>query len=124
MTHDPRSVLPIDDLPQTPHAHEFVGADHGAIPFSLILVHAPTGEGPGVHQHPYAEVFIVEQGQATFRLGDSTIEVHAGEIVVGPPGVPHGFTSSGPNELRLTAVHGADRFETEWLAGPDEDWAS
>jgi hypothetical protein len=26
--------------------------------------------------------------------------------------------------LRLTAIHAASRFETEWLAGPDPAWTS
>ncbi len=44
--------------------------------------------------------------------------------MVSPPGEPHGFTNTGPGELRLTAIHGAGRFDTEWLAGPDPVWTS
>jgi mannose-6-phosphate isomerase-like protein (cupin superfamily) len=121
---DARRVIPFDELAQTRHAHEFVGADHGDVPFSIILVHAPPGEGPRLHRHPYAEVFIVESGRATFRLGDDEMTVQAGHVVVGPPDVPHGFTNSGTGELRLVAIHGASEFDTEWLAGDDRTWAS
>jgi hypothetical protein len=31
---------------------------------------------------------------------------------------------SGDGELRLTAIHGAGRFDTKWLAGLDETWTS
>jgi quercetin dioxygenase-like cupin family protein len=117
-------VMEFDDLPQTEHAHEFVGAEHGDVPFSIILVHSQPGVGPKLHRHPYPEVFVVDSGQATFQLGDETLVVEAGHIVVGPPDVPHGFTNSGPGELRLTAIHGAPRFQTEWLAGPDPAWMS
>jgi quercetin dioxygenase-like cupin family protein len=117
-------VIPLDDLEPTEHSHEFVGAEHGDVPFSVILVHSEPGVGPKLHRHPYSEVFIVEAGRATFQLGDETILVEAGHVVVGPPDVPHGFTNAGPGELRLVAIHGAPRFDTEWLAGDDPAWTS
>jgi mannose-6-phosphate isomerase-like protein (cupin superfamily) len=120
----PREVIDVEELPRTAHAHELVGADHGDVPFSLIVVKAGPGIGPGRHRHPYAEVFVVEAGEATFEVGDETFAAHAGQIVVGPPGVPHGFVNGGTGELRLLAIHGAARFDTEWLSGRDEDWAS
>ena len=92
--------------------------------FSIIVVHSQPGVGPKVHRHPYAEVFVVESGQATFRLGDDEVVVGGGHVVVGPPNVPHGFTNSGTGELRLIAIHGAGRFNTEWLAGDDPAWTS
>jgi quercetin dioxygenase-like cupin family protein len=118
------SVMRSDQLPQTEHAHEFVGADHGDVPFSIILVDAPPGAGPKLHRHPYPEVFLVESGQASFQLGDDTMIVHGGQIVVGPANVPHGFTNAGTGRLRLTAIHGAAVFDTEWLTDPDPLWAS
>lgn len=94
------------------------------MPFSVILVHTGRGGGPKLHRHPYAEVFIVEAGEATFHLGDAKMVVKGGQIVIGPPGVPHGFTNTGSGELRLVAIHGASRFVTEWLEGPDAVWSS
>jgi len=117
-------VIKLDDLPHTSHAHEFEGEDHGDVPFSIILVHSAPGVGPRLHRHPYAEVFVVESGLATFQLGDETIVVGEGHLVVGPPDVPHGFTNTGTGELRLTAIHGAGSFNTEWLSGLDPLWAS
>lgn len=117
-------VVPLDRLPHSIHSHEFVGAEHGDVPFSIILVHSAPGVGPRVHRHPYAEVFVVEEGEATFELGDRRIVVPAGHLVVGPPDVPHGFTNTGPGELRLVAIHGAPRFITEWLGPADPDWIS
>lgn len=117
-------LVRFDDLAHGPHAHEFVGADHGDVPFSVILVHSRPGVGPKLHRHPYAEVFVVESGQATFEIGDETVVVEGGHVVVSPPGEAHGFTNTGSGQLRLTAIHGAGRFETEWLAGPDPVWAS
>lgn len=117
-------VVPFTELEPTAHSHELVGAEHGDVPFSVILVHSQPGVGPKVHRHPYAEVFIVESGEATFRLGDETLVVPEGNVVIGPPDVPHGFTNTGTGELRLVAIHGASRFVTEWLEGDDTTWAS
>ena len=126
MSHAPDHplIIELDDLEHTQHAHEFVGADHGEVPFSSILVHSRPGVGPKLHRHPYAEVFVVESGQATFKLGDETIVVEEGHVIVGPPDVAHGFTNTGSGELRLVAIHGASRFNTEWLAGDDPAWTS
>ena len=124
MTDDHGVILELDDLEHTRHAHELVGAEHGDVPFSVILVHSQPGVGPKLHRHPYAEVFIVEAGQATFRIGDQTVLVEEGQIVISPPGEAHGFTNTGSGELKLVAIHGASRFNTDWLAGEDPAWTS
>ena len=118
------AIVAFDDLEHSEHSHEFVGAEHGDVPFSVILVHSRPGAGPKVHRHPYAEVFIVEAGRATFRIGSDTLDVDAGHVVISPAGEAHGFTNSGDGELRLTAIHGASQFDTEWLDGPDDAWTS
>jgi mannose-6-phosphate isomerase-like protein (cupin superfamily) len=48
-----------------------------------------------VYVDPYAEVFVVESGQATFRIGDQTVVVDGGHVMVSPPGEAHGFTNTG-----------------------------
>lgn len=117
-------IVPFDALEHSAHSHELVGAEHGDVPFSVILVHSRPGVGPKLHRHPYPEVFIVESGRATFRIGAETIDVEGGHVVVSPTGEAHGFTNSGEGELRLVAIHASGRFETEWLAGPDPAWTS
>ena len=117
-------VVPYDELDPTPNRHELVGADHGDVPFSVILIHSGPGTGPELHRHPYAEVFIVEAGEATFRLGGDTVVVPEGHVVIGPPDVPHGFVNSGTGELRLVSIHGAPRFSTDWLEATDGSWRS
>ena len=117
-------VIPFDELDHGSEAHDFVGEEHGNVPFSVILVHTKPGGGPAVHRHPYPEVFIVEAGEATFQLGDERAVVSEGHVVVGPSDVPHGFMNSGAGELRLVAIHGNPRFITEWLAEHDSTWVS
>jgi mannose-6-phosphate isomerase-like protein (cupin superfamily) len=117
-------IVPFDELEHSEHSHEFVGAEHGDVPFCVILVHSRPGVGPKLHRHPYPEVFIVESGQATFQIGNSQVVVEESHMVVSPPGEAHGFTNTGTDELRITAIHGAGRFSTEWLTGPDPTWTS
>jgi mannose-6-phosphate isomerase-like protein (cupin superfamily) len=77
-------IVDLDALPNEQHSHEFVGADHGDVPFSIILVHSQPGVGPKLHRHPYAEVFLVESGEATFQIGTERLVVPAGHVVVSP----------------------------------------
>jgi mannose-6-phosphate isomerase-like protein (cupin superfamily) len=116
-------IINVQDLPRTQNAHELVGAEHG-VPVSLILVNAPPGSGPALHRHPYAEVFVIEHGVATIRVDDAELTAQGGQIVIAPANSLHGFTNRGREELRLTAIHTADRFDTEWAGEPDTAWAS
>jgi mannose-6-phosphate isomerase-like protein (cupin superfamily) len=75
-----------------------------------------------MHRHPYAEVFVIEHGQATFRVDDVEFVGGAGQIVIASANAYHGFTNTGSGELRLTAIHTAARFNTEWLDGADAAW--
>jgi quercetin dioxygenase-like cupin family protein len=93
---------------------EAAGDEIGAS-VSVIVVDAEPGDGPRLHRHPYEEVFVVLEGEATFTLGDQQRIVRGGEIVVAPAGVPHRFVNSGAGRLRQVDIHPRPRFETEWL---------
>jgi mannose-6-phosphate isomerase-like protein (cupin superfamily) len=108
-------VVSLDALPTTAIARELVGADHGGAGLCLIFVDAPPGRGPSLHRHPYEEIFIVQEGEATLTAGDERRVVRAGEIVIVPPGVPHAFVNSGDGPLRQIDIHVSPRFDTEWL---------
>jgi len=70
---------------------------------------ASSGVGPKLHRHPYAETFIVQEGQATFTVGDDRIEARAGDVVVAQANVPRAFVNSGQDELRsVTSTHPGD----------------
>ena len=73
------------------------------------------GDGPRLHQHPYAETFIVLEGQATFTVGAAMIEAGPGQILVAPANTPHKFVNSGSGALRQIDIHASDRFITTWL---------
>ena len=107
-------VIRQDDLPFSNIAHEFVGADHGGAGVCLILVDAPPGRGPGLHKHPYHEVFLVQEGEGVFTTEEGEQPVRGGDLVVVPPDTWHGFTATGEGQLRMTSIQPNPSFVTEW----------
>jgi mannose-6-phosphate isomerase-like protein (cupin superfamily) len=95
-------------------SREYTGEELGA-GVCVIVVDAPPGGGPSLHQHPYEEVFVVHEGEATFRMGDEERVVRGGEVVVVPPDTPHAFTNTGNGPLKQVDIHVSPRFVTEWL---------
>ena len=107
-------VLDLADPTRGDDANEFQGHHLGA-GVSIIVVDVPPGGGPRLHRHPYEEVFLIQEGTATFTAGDDEVEVRSGQVVVVPAGVAHKFVNSGTGRLRQVDVHASDRFVTEWL---------
>ena len=101
-------VIDIADPARGDDPNEFQGYHHDA-GVSFIVVDAPPGSGPRLHKHPYEEVFIVQEGEATFTVGDEVIEASGGQIVVAPAGVPHKFVNSGSGPLRQVDIHPSER---------------
>lgn len=98
-------VIAKDVLPYGGIAHKFEGYRFGDVDVSFFLVDSPPGGGAVLHTHPYEEIFVTLEGEATFTVGDATIEVGAGQIVVAPAGVPHKFVNSGTGPLRQIDIH-------------------
>ena len=107
-------VVRIESLPDSGNSYRFDGAAHAA-PVSFFVLHTRPGEGPGLHRHPYAETFIIQEGQATFTVGDEKIEAGAGDIVVAPAETPHAFVNSGSSVLRSVNIHPVAEMDTVWL---------
>ena len=82
---------------------------------SIILESATgAGVGPRLHQHPYAETFLVRRGSATFFVRQDRVELHAGQVLVVPARTPHTFRT-GPDGYEGVHVHAHPYFVTEWL---------
>ncbi len=69
------------------------------------------GEGPTLHVHPYDEIFTITEGQARFTVGDKTIDAEAGDVVLGPANIPHGYQNLGPGRLDSLDIH----LSPEWI---------
>jgi mannose-6-phosphate isomerase-like protein (cupin superfamily) len=107
-------IIKQQQLPWSEIARELVGAEHG-LDITLVFVDAEPGRGPATHRHPYAEVFIVLEGQATFTIEDAQQEAHAGDILVANASQPHSFVNSGTGRLRQINIHMSPSFSTEWV---------
>lgn len=105
----------IVDKRNLPDGGDFEGYRFGEVGTSFIWVEANPGEGPKLHRHPYAEVFVVLEGRARYTVGDETVEAGAGQVLIAPAGTPHRFVNAGPGPLKQIDIHASDRFDTEWL---------
>jgi quercetin dioxygenase-like cupin family protein len=106
-------VIPGEQLRISPTTHRFEGSGHGA-GVSFFLVDYPPGKGNDLHRHPYAEVFVVESGDALFTVGSQQVPAAKGDVVVVPAGTAHRFLAEGEG-LRMTCIHAAGTMESEWL---------
>ena len=110
-------IIDRDELPYGTIAHKFEGYRYGDVGVSFFLVNSPPGGGAVLHTHPYEEIFVTLEGEATFTVGDATIEVSAGQIVVAPAGVPHKFVNSGAGPLRQVDIHPSGRIRQDNIPG-------
>jgi mannose-6-phosphate isomerase-like protein (cupin superfamily) len=104
-------IIRRDQLPD----HSLVGADHGGAGVCVIFVDNQPGDGPSLHKHPYEEVFITLEGEATFVVDGREIVADPEVVVIVPPDTPHGFTNSGEGTLRQINIHVSPAFKTDWL---------
>jgi mannose-6-phosphate isomerase-like protein (cupin superfamily) len=68
------------------------------------------GAGPRLHVHPYDETFIVVEGRGRFFVGERILDASAGQLVLGPAGVPHRFENLGPGRLQTIDIHHSSRW--------------
>jgi quercetin dioxygenase-like cupin family protein len=81
-------VVNKDELQNSENTSEFEGYQHGDIDVSFILVDMLPGEGVRLHQHPYQEIFILQEGVATYTVGTTTLQARAGQIIIAEANTP------------------------------------
>ena len=100
------------------------GAAYGA-GVSLIFEDSDVeGDGPNLHQHPYAETFVIRGGRALFTVAGEQLMGVAGQVLVVPKLTPHKFEVVGPERYVATHIHASETFITEWLEGPKAQGAN
>ena len=109
------TLLDRTQLPQEGNTFEFEGYRFNVADVSFIWVDMPTGGGVALHQHPYPEIFIIQEGIATFTVGETTVDAKAGNIIIAPANTPHKFVNIGDGPLRQVDIHLSDRYVTDWL---------
>ena len=97
------TVIAVEDIRRSPRSALFEGGDE--IPTSMFITRYTRDQGPDLHLHPYPELFLVQEGTATFTVGDERLTVEAGHLVVVPAETPHGFKNPADELLRVVSVH-------------------
>lgn len=108
-------VINKGELQNSENASQFEGYRHGDTDISLLLVDMLPGEGVRLHQHPYQEIFILQEGMATYTVGTTTLQARVGQIIIAEANTPHKFVNSGEGRLRQVDIHLSKRFITQWL---------
>ena len=108
-------IINKDDLPSSDICSEFEGYLHDSVNVSFFLCNTTPGRGPGLHKHPYEEVFVVQEGVLTFTVGETTLEATGGQIVIVQADVPHKFINAGFEVARHIDIHVSPRMITLWL---------
>jgi quercetin dioxygenase-like cupin family protein len=69
----------------------------------FVIEHKGLGHGgPPVHFHPHQEEwFYVVEGEVLFQVGGERKTLRAGESMLGPRGVPHGFVGVGEKPAHM-----------------------
>lgn len=77
----------------------YLGPWNSDLPLSLGW--APRGiDEPHVHIR-MTEIYLVARGTSELRVGDQTMTLTPGDIVVVEPGEPHTFLSSSPDDFHF-----------------------
>jgi mannose-6-phosphate isomerase-like protein (cupin superfamily) len=114
-THRPASPTSrLRDLAVSPTAALFEGRRAGA-GVSMFVTRTPPGAAVGLHVHPYPETFLLLEGRGRWTRGDEVVELGPEDLLVVPPGTPHGFRNVGDEPLLVVSVHEAGAIEQTWL---------
>lgn len=109
------TVIPKEAFQINETAYRFQGGMYGDVPVSFFWLFTLPGKGPGLHVHPYQEVFILQQGQATFTVGETTLELHGGEVTIVPANTPHKYKNTGQEPLQMISIHPNKEVIQKWL---------
>jgi mannose-6-phosphate isomerase-like protein (cupin superfamily) len=97
-------VRRLEQLPERGDGRVFAGAEHGA-EVDVVVVEVPEGHRSALRTSTTAQVWVIQDGQATFFLGSLQARlVRAGEVIRIPADVPWRFENTGPGSLRAVAV--------------------
>lgn len=108
-------LLNRDELPRDGNTYEFEGFQFQDTEVSFIWVDMPPGGAVRLHKHPYKEIFIIQEGVATFTVDSTTLEAHAGQIIIVPADAPHKFMNASNRQLKQIDIHVNRQFITYWL---------
>lgn len=108
-------TIPFSALQQTGFSFEFEGYKYDDTSITFIIVNAAPGSGPKLHQHPYKEILIVQEGEVEITINDKKIKAQGGQVFIIPANTPHKFVNTGNIMLKQVDLHLSSKFITDWL---------
>jgi mannose-6-phosphate isomerase-like protein (cupin superfamily) len=101
-----------------------VSAMNGATQLCIFEQQVAPGTGAPTHSHPVEEVLTVRGGEADMWIGEAHVTVSAGQSLLIPPHLLHGFRNSGSTTLHVHAVLASPIFEAlpEGATEPVRRW--
>src|SRR5690349_25178308 len=109
------TILNRNELPHDGNTYEFIGSQYQDTEVSFIWVDMPPGGTIRLHKHPYEEIFIIQEGVATFTVGSAMLDAYAGQVIVVPAEMPHKFANLRDKALKQVDIHVNGQFVTDWL---------
>jgi mannose-6-phosphate isomerase-like protein (cupin superfamily) len=96
----------------------------GATQLCIFEQQVAPGAGAPTHSHAVEEVLTVREGEADMWIGEAHVTVSAGQSLLIPPLLLHGFRNSGSGTLYVQAVLASPIFEAtpEGAAEPVRRW--
>ena len=84
----------------------------GAGALTTRIVTIEPGAQPPPHWHKVEEAMMVLEGEGKAILGDEVLDIKAGETLLGPAGIRHGFINTGSVPIKLAVAFPAVEVET------------
>jgi mannose-6-phosphate isomerase-like protein (cupin superfamily) len=96
----------------------------GATQLCIFEQQVAPGQGAPTHSHRVEEVLTVREGEADMWIADEHVTVSAGQSLLIPRGLLHGFRNSGTGTLHVHAVLASPIFEMlpEGASEPVRRW--
>lgn len=111
------NVIDIAGLrPPSGGAARFEGANFGANVSFFVVTSAP-GKGADKHRHPYAETFVILDGDIEVIVDGEARMVSSGTIVVIPANTWHAFKNRLAHNALMVNIHPLPKMlQEDWVA--------
>lgn len=101
------NVIDMDSLkPPRSGSPRFEGSAYGAS-VSFFVVTSPPGKGADKHRHPYAEVFVILEGDIEVISDGELQRLEGGNIAVIPANSWHEFKNRSSRPVSMVNIHSA-----------------
>jgi quercetin dioxygenase-like cupin family protein len=88
----------------------------GSVQLCIFQQWCAPGRGAPTHLHAVEEVLTVLDGVAEVWVGPDKTEVNAGQSIIVPAGLKHGFRNTGETTLHVQATLASATFEASFDA--------